>query len=41
MQNLFSFDNMQKYGLDPEVTNTAGSSYPTTRVINIGLNLTF
>lgn len=41
MQNLFSFDNMHKYGLDPEVTNTAGTSYPTTRVVNIGFNITF
>lgn len=41
MQNLFSFDNMHKYGIDPENTGTGGTNYPTTRVINIGLNLTF
>ena len=41
MQNLFSFDNMHKYGLDPELTTVQGSSYPTTRVVNIGFNITF
>lgn len=41
MQNLFSIDNVHQYGLDPEVTNVTGTSYPTTRMINIGFNLTF
>ena len=41
MQNLFSFDNMHKYGMDPELSTVQGSSYPTTRVVNIGFNLTF
>lgn len=41
MQNLFSIDNMHKYGLDPELTITSGSSYPTTRIVNIGSNITF
>lgn len=41
MQNLFSFDNMHKYGMDPENTGTQGTNYPTTRIINIGLNVTF
>ena len=41
MQNLFSFDNMKKYGVDPEVISVTGSNYPTTRVVNIGVNITF
>jgi TonB-linked SusC/RagA family outer membrane protein len=41
MQNLFSIDNMHLYGLDPEMSNVTGTGYPTTRIINIGFNLTF
>lgn len=41
MQNLFSLDNMHEYGVDPETSNVSGTGYPTTRVINIGFNLTF
>ncbi len=40
-QNLFSIDNVHGYGLDPEVSNVTGTSYPTTRIVNIGFNLTF
>ena len=40
-QNLFAFDNVHKYGLDPEITNATGSVAPTTRAVNIGLNITF
>ena len=40
-QNLFSFDNCHKYGLDPEITNATGSVAPTTRAVNIGANITF
>lgn len=41
MQNLFALSNMHKYGVDPETSNVTGTSYPTTRIINIGFNLTF
>ena len=39
--NLFSFDNMKKYGIDPEVSGVQGADYPQHRVYTIGLNLTF
>lgn len=41
MQNLCSIDNMHKYGVDPEMTSVTGTSYPTTRIVNIGINITF
>ncbi len=39
--NLFSFDNMKDYGIDPEVSGVQGADYPQHRVYTIGLNLTF
>ncbi len=37
--NLFTFD---KFGIfDPEATNTAGTYYPQSRIINTGFSLTF
>lgn len=41
MQNMFSLDNMHEYGVDPESSNTTGTSYPTTKIISFGVNLTF
>lgn len=38
-QNLFTITNIP--GVDPEGLKTSGLSYPTTRVINIGLNIKF
>jgi TonB-linked SusC/RagA family outer membrane protein len=41
MQNLFSIDNLD-IDMDPESVNfSRGASYPTLRVINFGVNLTF
>ena len=37
--NLLTFTNIK--GVDPETDNTAGLGYPTTRVINVGLNVKF
>lgn len=37
--NVFVITN--KPGYDPEGTTDSGLQYPTTRVINIGFNLTF
>ena len=41
MQNVFSIDNLGKMKIDPEITAESGVQYPTNRVINVGLNLTF
>jgi TonB-linked SusC/RagA family outer membrane protein len=42
ISNLFSLDNTHKYGIDPEagIGDTNYILYPTTRVMNIGANLT-
>lgn len=40
-QNLFSIDNMGVYDIDPEIANSTGIVYPTTRVIGTGINLSF
>ena len=39
--NLFSFDNMQKYGIETEVTDNNGLQYPQNRIVNFGVNLSF
>lgn len=39
--NLFSFDNMKDYGIDPEVSGVQGADYPLNRVYTIGVNVTF
>ncbi|RFM28494.1 SusC/RagA family TonB-linked outer membrane protein [Deminuibacter soli] len=39
--NLFSFDNLKQYGIDPEVIDDNGLQFPQSRVINFGVNLTF
>ncbi len=41
VQNVFSIDNLGKMKIDPEITAESGVQYPTNRVINVGLNLTF
>lgn len=41
MQNLFSIDNLGDMKIDPEITSDSGVQYPTNRVINVGVNLTF
>lgn len=37
--NLFSFDNVGKYGIDPEIGSTNGLVYPQQRLYNFGFNL--
>ncbi len=39
--NLFSFDNMRKYELDPEPYGRNGLDYPPHRVYTIGANIVF
>jgi TonB-linked SusC/RagA family outer membrane protein len=39
--NLFSLDNMKKYGVDPEISTTSGLQYPQSRIVNVGVNITF
>jgi len=39
--NLFSFDNLKQYGIDPEVIDGNGLQFPQSKVVNIGVNLTF
>ena len=41
MQNLFSIDNVHDRSIDPEIAQPAGFAYPTNRVINFGVNVTF
>jgi TonB-linked SusC/RagA family outer membrane protein len=37
--NLFSIDNLRKFGVDPEVSDDNGLQFPQNRVINVGINL--
>jgi len=37
--NLFSIDNLSKFGLDPEVNDANGLQYPQNKFINVGVNL--
>jgi hypothetical protein len=37
--NLFSFDNLKEYGVDPEVVDDNGLQFPQNKVINVGINL--
>ncbi|MEO6721682.1 MAG: TonB-dependent receptor [Ferruginibacter sp.] len=39
--NLFSFDNLKEYGVDPEVVDDNGLQFPQNKVINVGVNLSF
>ncbi len=39
--NLFSFDNLKEYGVDPEVIDDNGLQFPQNKVINFGINITF
>jgi len=38
--NLFSFDNLKKFGVDPEVNEANGLQYPQNKFFNAGINLT-
>ncbi|TPG35398.1 SusC/RagA family TonB-linked outer membrane protein [Flavobacterium pectinovorum] len=37
--NLFSFDHMKQYNLDPETNNTTGINYPQTRIYRVGVSI--
>ncbi|WP_316828115.1 SusC/RagA family TonB-linked outer membrane protein [Pedobacter miscanthi] len=39
--NLFSFDNLKKYDVDPETVDQNGLQIPQNKVVNIGVNLSF
>ncbi|MDB5111292.1 MAG: SusC/RagA family TonB-linked outer membrane protein [Mucilaginibacter sp.] len=39
--NMLSFDNLKKFGVDPESTQSNGQQVPQSKVTNIGVNLTF
>jgi TonB-linked SusC/RagA family outer membrane protein len=39
--NLFSFDNLKPYSVDPETTDDNGLQFPQSKVVNVGVNLTF
>ncbi len=38
--NLFSIDNLRKFGIDAEVQDTNGLQYPQNSFVNMGFNLT-
>jgi len=35
---LFSIDNLQEFGIDPEVSDTNGLQYPQNKFVNVGVN---
>ncbi|MFI2743817.1 SusC/RagA family TonB-linked outer membrane protein [Zhouia sp. PK063] len=37
--NLFSIDNLSKYNIDPEISDTNGLQYPQNKFVNIGVNI--
>ena len=37
--NLFSIDNLKKYGVDPEIVDDNGLQFPQNKFVNIGINL--
>ncbi|QNL47964.1 TonB-dependent receptor [Olivibacter sp. SDN3] len=39
--NLFSIDNVRDLGIDPETQLNTGLDYPSVRIYNVGMNLTF
>ncbi len=39
--NLFTFDNMRPYAVDPEIQDNNGLQYPQVTNINAGINLAF
>jgi TonB-linked SusC/RagA family outer membrane protein len=39
--NLFSFDNLKQFGVDPEVTDENGLQFPQNKFVNAGVNLSF
>jgi len=39
--NLFAFDNLKPYDIDPEINDDNGLQFPQSQVFNIGMNLSF
>ncbi|RPD42195.1 TonB-dependent receptor [Chitinophaga barathri] len=39
--NLFMFDNLKEYNLDPEINDRNGLQYPQSKVFNVGASLSF
>jgi len=39
--NLFSLDNISYLGVDPEITDNNGMTYPQAKFVNVGVNLSF
>ncbi len=39
--NMFSFDNLKQFGVDPETTDDNGLQFPQSKVLNVGVNITF
>jgi hypothetical protein len=39
--NLFSFDNVRAFDIDPELALSSGLQYPQSRIISIGAKITF
>ena len=39
--NLFSFDNVKKFEIDPEISSSNGLVYPQQRLYNFGFNVSF
>jgi TonB-linked SusC/RagA family outer membrane protein len=39
--NLFSLDNVKRYGVEPEIADENGLQYPQHKLVNIGVNLSF
>lgn len=37
--NLFSIDNLKKFGVDPEIADGNGLQYPQNKFVNVGLSL--
>ena len=39
--NIFSFDNLGQYGIDPEVADDNGLQFPQMKNVNFGMNISF
>jgi hypothetical protein len=39
--NLYSFDNVKQFGIDPEISSEGGLVYPPQRLFNTGLSVSF
>jgi TonB-linked SusC/RagA family outer membrane protein len=39
--NMFSLDNLKQFGIDPEISEENGLQFPQSKIVNVGINLTF